>query len=79
MEKISRFTSSYIMKILILFAISATILASTKSTFLDNSSDSSDDPGLTKEELGRHGWGLLHSMAAYYPDEPSDEYLAMTY
>ena len=67
------------MKILILFALSATIFASTKSTFLDMTNDSSDEPGLSKEELGRHGWGLLHTIAAYYPEDADAAYLAMTY
>ncbi|KAK9502690.1 hypothetical protein O3M35_011407 [Rhynocoris fuscipes] len=26
---------------------------------------------LDKEELGRSTWGFLHSMAAYYPEQPS--------
>ena len=26
---------------------------------------------VTREELGRHTWALLHSIAAYYPDEPT--------
>ncbi|KAK8816434.1 hypothetical protein WA556_001379, partial [Blastocystis sp. ATCC 50177/Nand II] len=27
----------------------------------------------TRELLGRHSWTLLHSIAAYYPDNPSEE------
>jgi FAD-linked sulfhydryl oxidase len=26
-----------------------------------------------REELGLHAWNLLHTMAAYYPDRPSEE------
>uniref|UniRef100_A0A1B6IW06 Sulfhydryl oxidase n=1 Tax=Homalodisca liturata TaxID=320908 RepID=A0A1B6IW06_9HEMI len=28
---------------------------------------------LDKNELGRSTWGLLHTIAAYYPDNPSQE------
>ena len=28
-------------------------------------------PGL--REIGNHSWTLLHSIAAYYPDRPSEE------
>jgi len=28
---------------------------------------------LTKQEIGRNTWALLHSMAASYPNEPTDE------
>ena len=28
---------------------------------------------LTKPEIGRHSWALLHSMANTYPDNPTEE------
>ncbi|TMW63113.1 hypothetical protein Poli38472_002054 [Pythium oligandrum] len=32
------------------------------------------DCPLGREELGNATWGLLHSMGAYFPDQPSKEY-----
>jgi mitochondrial FAD-linked sulfhydryl oxidase len=29
----------------------------------------------TKPSVGRCGWGLLHTLAAHYPDNPSDEWI----
>jgi mitochondrial FAD-linked sulfhydryl oxidase len=28
----------------------------------------------SKENIGRFGWGLLHTIAAHYPDDPSSEW-----
>jgi hypothetical protein len=34
---------------------------------------------MTREELGNHGWNLLHEIAAYWPAEPDQSYIDMTY
>ncbi|OMJ72003.1 hypothetical protein SteCoe_29646 [Stentor coeruleus] len=28
----------------------------------------------SKQSIGRFGWGLLHTIAAHYPDDPSDDW-----
>ena len=27
----------------------------------------------TRSSMGRNGWGLLHTIAAHYPDNPTEE------
>ena len=69
------------MRNLVLVVLFANIFASSAVfSFLDQSDDSTnDDPGLTREELGQHGWALLHSIASFYPTDPSEEHLNKTY
>lgn len=38
-----------------------------------------DESRMSRAELGLHGWALLHTMAAYYPDEPSAAQLTDAY
>ena len=34
-----------------------------------------DEARMTRQELGYHGWALLHTIAAYFPANPSPELL----
>lgn len=38
-----------------------------------------DEARMSRKELGDHGWAMLHTMAAYFPDLPSDSQLADAY
>lgn len=40
-----------------------------------NSVKEFDETFMTRQELGLHGWSLLHAMAAYFPDNPSSAQL----
>lgn len=33
---------------------------------------------MTRQELGRHGWSLLHMMGITYPEEADEEFVHKT-
>lgn len=33
---------------------------------------------MTREELGRHGWNLLHMIASTYPEEVDEDFVVKT-
>ena len=57
----------------------STLVLTTHSALPEDDGSDLDESKMTRQELGNHGWALLHTMAAYFPSDPSPEQLDHAY
>lgn len=51
--------------------VSTLMLTIPSSSLPDEEGGDLDESKMTRKELGNHGWAILHTMAAYFPSDPS--------